>query len=104
MNQNIRFCKSADGVKLAYAVSGEGPPLVMSATWLSHSVRVCGCLKRRQAKAAKPGSATDAQDDLPVRAQSPPCFSWKISLFLGEKQGSPARRILRGGVAGDAEA
>jgi pimeloyl-ACP methyl ester carboxylesterase/DNA-binding CsgD family transcriptional regulator len=36
MNQNIRFCKSADGVKLAYAVSGEGPPLVMSATWLSH--------------------------------------------------------------------
>jgi pimeloyl-ACP methyl ester carboxylesterase len=36
MNQNIRFCTTADGVKLAYAVSGEGPPLVMSATWLSH--------------------------------------------------------------------
>jgi pimeloyl-ACP methyl ester carboxylesterase/DNA-binding CsgD family transcriptional regulator len=36
MNQNIRFCTSSDGVKLAYAVSGEGPPLVMSATWLSH--------------------------------------------------------------------
>ena len=36
MNQDIRFCTSADGVKLAYAVSGEGPPLVMSATWLSH--------------------------------------------------------------------
>lgn len=36
MNQNIRFCTSHDGVKLAYAVSGEGPPLVMSATWLSH--------------------------------------------------------------------
>jgi hypothetical protein len=33
--------------------------------------------------------------DLPVRAQSPPCFSWKISLFLEEKQGSAARRILR---------
>src|ERR1019366_6303059 len=33
--------------------------------------------------------------DLPVCAQSPPCFSWKISLFLGEKQGSAARRILR---------
>src|ERR1017187_1238393 len=33
--------------------------------------------------------------DLPVRAQSPSCFSWKISLFLGEKQGSAARRILR---------
>jgi pimeloyl-ACP methyl ester carboxylesterase/DNA-binding CsgD family transcriptional regulator len=36
MNQDIRFCTSSDGVKLAYAVSGEGPPLVMSATWLTH--------------------------------------------------------------------
>jgi pimeloyl-ACP methyl ester carboxylesterase/DNA-binding CsgD family transcriptional regulator len=36
MNQDIRFCTSARGVKLAYAVCGEGPPLVMSATWLSH--------------------------------------------------------------------
>jgi pimeloyl-ACP methyl ester carboxylesterase/DNA-binding CsgD family transcriptional regulator len=36
MDQAIRFCTSADGVKLAYAVSGEGPPLVMSATWLTH--------------------------------------------------------------------
>jgi pimeloyl-ACP methyl ester carboxylesterase/DNA-binding CsgD family transcriptional regulator len=36
MNQNIRFCTSFDGVKLAYAVSGEGTPLVMSATWLTH--------------------------------------------------------------------
>jgi pimeloyl-ACP methyl ester carboxylesterase/DNA-binding CsgD family transcriptional regulator len=36
MNQCIRFCTSPDGVKLAYAVSGEGPPLVMSATWLTH--------------------------------------------------------------------
>lgn len=36
MSQDIRFCTTADNVKLAYAVSGEGPPLVMSATWLSH--------------------------------------------------------------------
>jgi pimeloyl-ACP methyl ester carboxylesterase/DNA-binding CsgD family transcriptional regulator len=36
VNQKIRFCTSADGVKLAYAVSGTGPPLVMSATWLTH--------------------------------------------------------------------
>jgi pimeloyl-ACP methyl ester carboxylesterase/DNA-binding CsgD family transcriptional regulator len=36
MNQNIRFCRTADGVRLAYAVSGQGPPLVMSATWLTH--------------------------------------------------------------------
>ena len=36
MNQNIRFCTTADGVRLAYAVSGQGPPLVMSASWLTH--------------------------------------------------------------------
>ncbi len=36
MDQDIRFCTTPDGVKLAYALSGEGPPLVMSATWLTH--------------------------------------------------------------------
>ncbi len=36
MNQDIRFCTTADGVRLAYAVSGVGSPLVMSATWLTH--------------------------------------------------------------------
>jgi len=36
MNQSIRLCTAADGVRLAYAVSGVGPPLVMSATWVSH--------------------------------------------------------------------
>jgi pimeloyl-ACP methyl ester carboxylesterase len=36
MNQDIRFCTTADGVRLAYAVSGAGSPLVMSATWLTH--------------------------------------------------------------------
>jgi len=36
MKQEIRFCTAADGVKLAYALSGEGPPLVMSASWLTH--------------------------------------------------------------------
>jgi pimeloyl-ACP methyl ester carboxylesterase len=36
MDQSIRFCTTPDGVRLAYAVSGEGPPLVMSATWLTH--------------------------------------------------------------------
>lgn len=34
--QEIRFCASADGVRLAYAVSGRGPPLVKAANWLSH--------------------------------------------------------------------
>jgi pimeloyl-ACP methyl ester carboxylesterase/DNA-binding CsgD family transcriptional regulator len=36
MNQTIRFCTTPDDTQLAYAVSGEGPPLVMSATWLTH--------------------------------------------------------------------
>src|SRR5687768_10455509 len=36
MNQHIRFCTTRDGAKLAYAISGEGPPIVMSATWLTH--------------------------------------------------------------------
>lgn len=34
--QHIRFCTTDDGVRLAYAVTGEGPPLVRTATWLSH--------------------------------------------------------------------
>jgi pimeloyl-ACP methyl ester carboxylesterase/DNA-binding CsgD family transcriptional regulator len=36
MKQEIRFCKTADDVRIAYAVSGNGPPLVMPATWLAH--------------------------------------------------------------------
>ena len=36
MNQDIRFCRAKDGVRLAYAVSGEGSPLVLSGTWLTH--------------------------------------------------------------------
>jgi pimeloyl-ACP methyl ester carboxylesterase len=36
MNQDIRFCTANDGVKLAYAVTGDGPPLVMASTWLTH--------------------------------------------------------------------
>ena len=34
MQQTIRFCPAHDGVRLAYATSGEGPLLVMPATWL----------------------------------------------------------------------
>ena len=36
MHQQIRFCTSTDGVKLAYALSGEGAPLAMCAPWLTH--------------------------------------------------------------------
>jgi pimeloyl-ACP methyl ester carboxylesterase len=34
--QDVRFCRSADGVTIAYAVHGAGPPLVIDACWLSH--------------------------------------------------------------------
>lgn len=36
MEQQIRFCTTADGVRIAYATVGEGPPLVKAANWLSH--------------------------------------------------------------------
>ena len=32
----IRFCRSADGTRIAYATTGEGPPLVKTANWLTH--------------------------------------------------------------------
>jgi pimeloyl-ACP methyl ester carboxylesterase/DNA-binding CsgD family transcriptional regulator len=34
--QEIRFCRAPDGVRLAYAVHGKGPPLVVNSCWLSH--------------------------------------------------------------------
>lgn len=34
--QDIRFCTTSDGVRLATATTGEGPPLVRVGTWLTH--------------------------------------------------------------------
>jgi DNA-binding SARP family transcriptional activator/pimeloyl-ACP methyl ester carboxylesterase len=34
--QEIRFCTSGDGVRIAWATSGEGPVLVKTANWLNH--------------------------------------------------------------------
>ena len=34
--QDVRFCRSADGTRIAYAVHGSGPPLLLAACWLSH--------------------------------------------------------------------
>jgi pimeloyl-ACP methyl ester carboxylesterase/DNA-binding SARP family transcriptional activator len=36
LEQQIRFCRTDDGVTLAYASSGTGPPLVKAANWLTH--------------------------------------------------------------------
>lgn len=34
--QEVRFCRSADGTRIAFAVHGSGPPLLLSCCWLSH--------------------------------------------------------------------
>jgi pimeloyl-ACP methyl ester carboxylesterase/DNA-binding SARP family transcriptional activator len=36
IEQEIRFCTAPDGVRIAYATAGKGPPLVKSANWLNH--------------------------------------------------------------------
>jgi pimeloyl-ACP methyl ester carboxylesterase len=36
VKQDIRFCKSFDGARIAYAITGEGPPLVKAPHWLTH--------------------------------------------------------------------
>ena len=36
LRQEIQFCTAADGVRIAYAVVGNGPPLVKTANWLNH--------------------------------------------------------------------
>jgi class 3 adenylate cyclase/pimeloyl-ACP methyl ester carboxylesterase len=38
LKQDIRYCRAADGVRLAYAQVGSGPPLLKSAHWLGHLV------------------------------------------------------------------
>jgi pimeloyl-ACP methyl ester carboxylesterase/DNA-binding winged helix-turn-helix (wHTH) protein len=34
--QEIRFCTAGDGMRIAYATSGTGPPLVKPANWMTH--------------------------------------------------------------------
>jgi pimeloyl-ACP methyl ester carboxylesterase len=34
--QQIRFCSSSDGVQIAYASIGQGPPLVKTGNWMTH--------------------------------------------------------------------
>ena len=36
LEQHIQFCTAPDGVNIAYATSGAGPPLVKPANWLTH--------------------------------------------------------------------
>jgi pimeloyl-ACP methyl ester carboxylesterase len=34
--QEIHFCTTSDGVRIAYALAGQGPPLIKTANWLNH--------------------------------------------------------------------
>jgi len=36
IEQQIKFCTTSDGVRIAYCTSGKGHPLVKAANWLSH--------------------------------------------------------------------
>jgi pimeloyl-ACP methyl ester carboxylesterase/DNA-binding winged helix-turn-helix (wHTH) protein len=36
LRQEIRFCTTVDGTRLAYATIGSGPPLVRAAHWITH--------------------------------------------------------------------
>lgn len=35
-NQEVRFCTARDGTRIAYGITGSGPPLVFPATWQTH--------------------------------------------------------------------
>jgi pimeloyl-ACP methyl ester carboxylesterase/DNA-binding CsgD family transcriptional regulator len=36
VQQRVQFCRAPDGVRIAYAVHGRGPALLISTCWLSH--------------------------------------------------------------------
>ena len=36
MKQQIQFCTTHDGIRIALAKAGEGPPLVRTANWFTH--------------------------------------------------------------------
>jgi pimeloyl-ACP methyl ester carboxylesterase/DNA-binding SARP family transcriptional activator len=36
LQQEIRFCKTADGIRIAYGSAGDGPPLLKAANWMNH--------------------------------------------------------------------
>ena len=36
MKQRIQYCTTSDGVRIAYAVTGEGTPIIRTSHWLTH--------------------------------------------------------------------
>jgi len=35
-HEQVRFCRAPDGVRIAYAVHGSGPPILVNKVWISH--------------------------------------------------------------------
>lgn len=35
-HEQVRFCRALDGVRIAYAVHGSGPPILVNKVWISH--------------------------------------------------------------------
>jgi hypothetical protein len=35
-DQDVRFCRGLDDVRLAWAIHGSGPPIIVVSCWLSH--------------------------------------------------------------------
>jgi class 3 adenylate cyclase/pimeloyl-ACP methyl ester carboxylesterase len=44
LKQEVRYCRARDGVRLAYATIGQGPPLVKTANWMNHLEFEWDCL------------------------------------------------------------
>jgi class 3 adenylate cyclase/pimeloyl-ACP methyl ester carboxylesterase len=66
-NQQIRFCRSFDGTRIAYAISGNGPLLLKAPHWLTHLEY------ERQSPIWKPWIEALSQDHTIVRMDERGC-------------------------------
>lgn len=75
MTHEIRYCTTADGVRIAYAVSGSGPALVRAGNWythLQHDLRLSGwnaflgLLQKRFTLVRYDGRGTGMSDRFPA--------------------------------------
>jgi len=58
--QQVRFCEAPDGARIAYAISGTGPPMLVSTCWLSHLQHDWAAPDRGRAGSEPAGTPTGA--------------------------------------------